>query len=193
MNKDTIVQFVCFTSVLKPEAFMEMWEPFANFLVNDPANILLQEEMPENNNGKFNYVLQHECSSTNFNFAFMKKRGRLHLPEHKARATQAGGYQPVQLQSLNKSTKEDVRVMAFVTNNETELDYYRGQNFHYLNIYEAYFENCTYNYVLEFFLKEEEAKLLLEQLKARQGVAAAVYKETRISKHIKEVSGALPL
>lgn len=191
MNKDTIVQFVCFTSILKPEAFMEMWEPFASFLVDDPANILLQEEMPEKNNGKLNYVLQHGCSSTDFRFAFMKKGGRLHLPEHKASITQAGGYQPVQLQSLNNNVKGDIRVIAFLSHDETELDYYRAQTFHYLNIYEAYFENCAYNYVLEFFLKEEEAKLLLAQLKSRHGVLAALYKEKRISQSLKKVSGSL--
>ena len=48
--------------------------------------------------------------------------------------------------------------MAFVAHSETGLDYYKRQTFHYLNIYEAYFENCAYNYVLEFFLQDQEAK-----------------------------------
>ena len=103
MNNDTIVQFVCFTSVLEPDEFIEMWEPYASFLVDDPANILLQEEMPEKDCSKFNYVLQYVCSATDFRFAFMKEGGRSHFPENEARITQAGGYLTVQIQSLNNN------------------------------------------------------------------------------------------
>jgi len=191
MNKDTIVQFVCFTSVLEPEEFMEMWESYASFLVDDPANILLQAGATERNNNRFNYVLQHVCSATDFRFAFMKEGGRSHPLEDKGRITQAGGYLPVQLQSTYNNVKGYSRVVAFVGHSETELDFYRGQTFHCLDIYEAYFENCAYNYVLEFFLQEQEARVLLGELKARHGVEAALYEECRISQSSKRALSPL--
>jgi hypothetical protein len=191
MNKDTIVQFVCFASVLEPDEFMEMWESYASFLVDDPANILLQVGMAERNNNRFNYVLQHVCSAPDFRFAFMKEGGRSHPADNKARITQAGGYLPVQLQSPYNNVKGDTRIVAFVGHSETELDFYRGQTFHCLDIYEAYFENCAYSYVLQFFLQEQEARVLLAQLKARHGVEAALYKEYRFSHYSKKASGSL--
>jgi hypothetical protein len=191
MNKDNIVQFVCFTSVLEPEEFMEMWQSYASFMVNEPANILLQEGVAEKNSNTFNYILQHACSSADFRFAFMKEGGRSHPPENKARITQAGGYMPIQLQSPYNNVKGDARIIAFVGHSETDLDFYREQTFHHLNIYEAYFENCAYSYVLEFFLQEQDAQPLLDQLKARHGVEAALYTECRISKASKKVSSSL--
>ena len=191
MNKDTIVQFICFTSLLEPAEFKEMWESYASFLVDDPANILLQEGIVEKNGNKFNYVLQHVCSAADFRFAFMKEKSKMHLPEHKARIKQAGGYIPVQLQSTYNNVKDDARVVVFVAHGETELEFYRGQSFHYLNIYEAYFENCAYSYVMEFFLNKQEVPELLAQLKTRHGVEAALYEECRVSRSPRKVSSSL--
>jgi hypothetical protein len=186
MNKETIVQFICITSILGPEEFRDMWESYADLLVEDTTNILLQEGVTEKNGNRFNYVIQHKSSAADFRFAFMKERSRMHPPEQKARIKLAGGYFPVQLQSVYNNVKEDARIVVFVAQGETELEFYRTQSFHYLNIYEAYFENCAYSYVMEFFVRKQEAPELLAQLKARHGVEAAIYKGCRASVNSKK-------
>jgi hypothetical protein len=191
VNKDTIVQFVCFTSPLEPAGFMEMWEPYAKLLVNDPSKILLQEGVADKDRTLFSYVSQHVSNATDFKFAFMKGKTKSHFPEQKARIKQAGGYLPVQLQTSYNKAKDDVKVMAFVAHGETDLDFYRTQTFRHLNIYEAYFENCAYSYVMEYFLQKLEAPALLARLKARHGVEAAVYKECRVAHSSRKVSGSL--
>jgi hypothetical protein len=191
VNKDTIVQFVCFTSVLEPGEFMEMWGPYAQLLVNDPSKIHLQAGIAESNGIRFNYVSQHKCSAADFSFAFMKGKGRADFPEHKARIKQAGGYSPVQVQSPDNIVKGDVKVIAFVAQGDSDLDFYRGQTYRHLNIYEAYFENCAYGYVMEFFLQKQQAPELLTQLRARTGVEAALYKTCSHSQSPKRVSSSL--
>lgn len=191
MNRDTIVQFVCFISPLEHEEFMEMWEPFAKLLVKDSKSILLHERISEKKNNSFTYVSQHTCHTADFSFVFMKGKSKDHFPEHKARIKQAGGYLPLQVQCRYNKSKTDATIIAFVAHGETELDFYRHQSFHYLNIYEAYFENCAYGYVMEFFLEHQEAPALLTLLQARTGVEAALYKECCFSMSSKKVSGSL--
>jgi hypothetical protein len=190
VNKETIVQFVCFTSILDTERFKEIWEPSAKLLVSDPANSLLLEGVAEKNGNRFNYVSQHMCSKADFKFAFTKEKKRIHFPEHRARIMEAGGYLPMPDQSTYNKEKHDVRIMAFIAHNETQLDFYDQQTFSRVNIYEAYFENCAYGHVMEFFLPGEDAPVLLQQLKARPGVEAAIYKECRVFQASKKVSGS---
>jgi hypothetical protein len=191
VNKDTIVQFVCFTSTLEPEKFIEIWEPYAKQLVNDSSKIILQEGIAEKNGNRFNYVSQHRCSAADFSFAFMKEKRKMHFPEQRARIMQAGGYQPAQDQPEYNKEKNEVRVMAFLSSGETELDFFDRKTFNRVNINEAYFENCAYSYVLEFFLAEQDAPVLLQQLKARNGVEAGVYKDCRVFQSSKKMSGSL--
>ena len=188
MNKDTIVQFICITSILEPEEFIDMWESYADLRVDDTTNILLQEGVTEKNGNRFNYVIQHKSSAADFRFAFMKERSRMHPPEQKARIKLAGGYQPVQLQSTYNNVKEDARIVVFVAQGETELEFYRSQSFHYLNIYEAYFENCAFGNVMEFFVSEQESHSLVEQLKAMPGVEAGIYKDCSIFQPLNKVA-----
>lgn len=171
------MQFVCFTSTLETEKFKEIWEPSAKLLVSELANNLLLEGVAEKNSNRFNYVSQHICSKADFKFAFTKEKRRLHFPEHRARIMEAGGYLPVLDQSTYNIEKGEVKIMAFIAHNEIQPDLYDRQIFNRVNIYEAYFENCAYNYVMEFFLPLEEAPVLLQQLKSSPGVEAAIYKE----------------
>ncbi|HET6994261.1 MAG TPA: hypothetical protein VFI06_04715 [Chitinophagaceae bacterium] len=188
MTKDTIVQFICITSILEPDEFMDMWDSYANLHVDDPANILLREGVSEKSDNKFNYVLQHVCGTADFRFAFMKERSKMHPPEQKARIKLAGGYLPLQFQSKYNNVKDDARIVVFVGHGENDLEFYRGQSFHYLNIYEAYFENCAYSYVMEFFLHKQDAPELLAQLKTRPRVEAALYKECPVSHSSKKLA-----
>jgi hypothetical protein len=156
---------------------MELWKPFASLLGKNRESILLQEKLAGNNGSRFSYISQHVCSPTDFNFAFVKGKRSTHLPENKASLKQVGGYLPIQIQSFHNKTKASTRILAFVAHGETELAFYQQQNMEHLNIYEAYFENCAYGHVMEYFLQPGEAPRLLTELNNRTGVEAALYLE----------------
>jgi hypothetical protein len=50
-----------------------------------------------------------------------------------------------------------------------------------MNIYEAYFENCTYSYIMEYYVPEKDASLLVEQLSAHGGIQVMTYLNTAVS------------
>ena len=110
----------------------------------------------------------------------MKEKNSEHFPEHTAKVVQAGGYVPVQVQSLNDEDKNDVKVIAFITNPETDFSFYHRQTYRHLNIYEAYYESCAYSYIMEFFIQEPEAGALVKQLKTKPGIEAVIYKECSV-------------
>ena len=62
---------------------------------------------------------------------------------------------------------------------ETDLGIFRQFSVHgKLNIYEAYYENCDFAYILEFFVKNEYAGDVLQQLKILTSFEeAGIYKE----------------
>ena len=53
-----------------------------------------------------------------------------------------------------------------------------------LNIYEAYYENCRYSYILEYFLKTKDSLAMLHQLKQYDTADIGIFKEYA---HIKNV------
>ena len=177
MVKNTIVQFVCFTTRLEPEEFIALWEPYARELGDDMEDFILQEAVAISKGNKFNYISQHQCKSADFSFTFMKGRSRSHFSEHKAKVVQAGGYYSRQVQFLHDEEKGGVKVFAFLDHHETELDFFQQQSCRHLNIYEAYFENCTYSYIMEYFIEENEVPVLVKQLKTRTGIEVDVFKE----------------
>lgn len=175
MEKNTIMQFVCFETRLETDTFISLWEPYAKQLLRDSGDIVLQEALAEKNRNRFKYMSQHECNRSDFQFAFMK--GRVHFRDNKAKIIQAGGYIPVQVQCQHNDVKGDVKVIAFLAANDTDMEFYHRQTYRHLNIYEAYFENCAYSYILEFFIQEPEAPALVDQLRSRRGVEVALFKE----------------
>jgi hypothetical protein len=187
VNKETIVQFVCFTSILEVEKFIAIWEPYAKMLGGDLANSHLFEGIATKNGNRFNYVSQHICSAADFKFAFLKERRAKHFPEYRTRIIQAGGYLPVQYPSPYTCGNNDVRIMAFFPQGETPIDLSNQEAPVRVNTYEAYFENCAYGTVLEFFVSEQESLSLLQQLKAMTGVEAGIYKDCSIFQPLNKV------
>jgi hypothetical protein len=180
VNKETIVQFVCFTSILEVDKFIAIWEPYAKMLGGDLANSHLLEAVAAKNGNRFNYVSQHICSAADFKFAFLKERRAKHFPEYRTRIIQAGGYLPVKHPSTYTCENNDVRIMAFFPQGESPMDLDNQETRLRVNTYEAYFENCAFGNVMEFFVSEQESSGLLEQLKAMPGVEAGIYKNCSI-------------
>jgi hypothetical protein len=185
MKKDTLVQFVCFVTDLDFSEFITKWEFYAAQFMNTHSQMTLQEKFESRS--KYKYVSQHECPDRDFEFAFMKGRNSVHFPEHKAKVIQAGGYMPLQLESPQKKEKGIVKLMAFISHDETDISFYSQLPlYRHLNIYQAWYESCLYAYVMEFFVEETHAAELLSQLKARDGAEAGLYKECNLPVALKK-------
>ena len=176
MKKDSIVQFVCFITQLEPDEFAGTWEHYAKRFMTKAKAITLQQESDVN--ARYKYISQHEWAGKDFRFAFMEGRNSEHFPEQKVKVIQAGGYMPMQIQYKGKTENGNNKVMAFIGHKETDIEFYKSLPYYrHLNIYEAYFESCTYAYVLEFFSPESAVTDLLQQLKGRPSVEAAAYRK----------------
>ncbi len=191
MNKDSIVQFVRFVSPLDREEFIEVWKPFAGLLSRNPEHILLQETTTGSRNKSYSYISQHICSPEDFNFAFIKEKKSLHFPDSHARIKQIGGYRPLQAVSQLSKLNGHTRVVVFLGHGDTNLDFYKQQAVKHLEIYEAYFENCTYGQVLEFFVEPENAPDLLAELNNMPGVEASLCITCAFSPLPRKTSGSL--
>lgn len=176
MKKDTIVQFVCFATNLNLDAFAPNWERYAKRLMNNKVEPVLQQAAAAKN--KFRYISQHEWPDRDFRFTFMNERKSEHFPEQNVKVVQIGGYISLQGSRRKPEQDSDVKLIAFISHDENDIDFYRQLPlYHVLHIHQAYYESCSYGYVLEFFVPENKADEVLLELKQRSGVEAALYKE----------------
>ena len=77
------------------------------------------------------------------------------------------------------------RVFAFITDPAIDLGVYKELSpGHQLNIYEPYYQNCKYGFILEYFVKSKLAQRLMKQLKNLEIADAGVYKECKIPKDL---------
>ena len=175
MGEDKIVQFVCFETTLNTEKFITQWEQY-NRSVNSDLDVSLQQS---ENNGVFRYIAQHRCSQGELKFVFTRAKKSSRTPEPEIRAKQAGGYLMIQEERMNDAHANESKIFVFLTDPLTDLNVYRQlKNAQVkLNIYEAYYENCQYAYILEFFVKNKNLVTLLEDLKQFNVQEIAVYKE----------------
>ena len=174
MRTGKIVQFVSFETILGSEQFIAKWEEYSRS-VNSDADVTLQQSEKK---GVFRYLAQHRCATGEFQFVFSKAGRSSRTPEVEIKAKQAGGYSILQAERMNDAHKNESKVFAFLINPQTDLNAYRQLSTHSkLNIYEAYYENCQYAYILEFFVKNEYTAILIEQLKQNDAAEIGVYKE----------------
>ena len=180
MQTDNIVQFVGFVTKLKLEDFSSTWEHYTKQFKAKPGSAKLLEVISKTQY-KYRYLSQHTGSPGSFRFAFMKGTTSEHFPEQTAKVVQMGGYTPVQIQYNGIKNNKNVKVMAFLDANENELAFYRDQKYEYLNIYQAYYENCSYGYILEFFVDPSDSDTLMENIKTANRVEMAVFNECQLS------------
>ncbi len=174
MAEDKIVQFVSFETQLPAEQFITQWEQF-NRTVNTDLDVCLQQS---EKNGSFRYIAQHRCPAGELKFVFTRAKKSSRNPEPEIRAKQAGGYLMIQEERMTEVHASESKVFVFLSDPLTDLNVYRQlSSFGKLNIYEAYYENCQYAYILEFFVKNKSILLLLEQLKQYNAADTGVYKE----------------
>jgi len=177
MKKDTLVQYVGFITDLELDEFAPKWEHYSKRLTSKKAESTLHQQVPAPKN-KFRYVSQHEWPDRDFSFSFMNEKKSEHFPEHNVRVVQTGGYIPVNTKKRYVEEHDDTRLIAFVGHDETDIDYYRRISlYRHMEILQAYYESCTYGHVLEFFVPEADAGVLLLLLKQRAGVEAGIYRD----------------
>lgn len=177
MKKDTIVHFVGFVTPLGPEEFGASWERYAKRLAIKKRETVFQQNISAGKN-KFTYLSQHEWIDRETTFTFMNERKSDHFPEHNVRVVHLGGY--LLMDSIKKHPvgEDDNRLIAFTGADETDIEHYRKLPYHLLNIHQAYFENCLYGYILEFFVPAPVVDQLLQELKLRPGVETSIFKES---------------
>lgn len=177
MKNDTIVHFVYFSTDLEPGEFVPVWEYYAKRIKNKQAEPSLQEKLARTKS-RYKYYSQHECNAGDFCFAFIKDRISESFPDHNVKMIHTGGYLPLQLKGKQKQNEEGVRLVACLNQSVPDMDFYQDLSpYQHLNIYQAYYENCTYSYILEYFVSEKDAEELEQKLRHATPAEMGIYKE----------------
>ena len=178
MVKDKVVHFVCFETKLNNEQFLMQWEHF-NRSVNSNVDVILQQS---EQNTLFRYIAQHRCVTGELEFVFTKGKKSSHTPEIGIKTKQLGGYSMLQEEKKNDVAADESKVFTFLIDATTDLSVYRQLTaYNNLNIYQAYYENCSCAYILEFFVKNKYLAILEEQLKLLNVNEFRVYKEMLVA------------
>jgi hypothetical protein len=174
MREGKIVHFVCFETTLDTEQFIKRWEEYSRS-VNSDLDVTLQKSEKD---GTFTYVAQHRCDAGELQFFFTKTARSSRIRRVEIKTNQAGGYSILQAERMNNAGADESKVFAFLIYPQANLNIYRQLHAHSkLNIYEAYYENCKYAYILEFIVKNKYAAELMEQLKRYNVAEIGIYKE----------------
>lgn len=174
MRSDKIVQFVCFETTLKSEQFIPKWEDYTS---SDNSNSDVTLQQSEKNSG-FKYIAQHRCTPGGFQFVFTKGKKSSRIPEVGIREKQAGGYSVLQTERKDDAHADESKIFVFLISPQTDLNVYKKLPVPAkCNIYEAYYENCQYAYILEYYVKNKLSAELLEQLKQFDAAEIGVYKK----------------
>jgi hypothetical protein len=177
MKKNTIVHFVGFVTSLKPDEFVPGWEQFAKRFMSKKKGSTFQQHITARKN-KLSYLSRHEWDEPGFDFSFMNGRRSAHFPEHNVRVVQLGGYQLKGSSFAEPLRESDTKIVSFINHAEPDLSFYRQLPCRHLRINQAYYENCLYGYILEFFVDESGVEQLLEQLGQREKAETGVYRES---------------
>ena len=176
------MQFVFFETTLDEEPFIKRWQQYTHSL-NSNVDVTLQQS---EKNGVFRYIAQHRLVSGELLFEFSKEARTSRVVQVQIKTTQAGGYSLLSAQRLTDTTKNECKAFVFVTDPRADLAVYKELAVPVkLNIYEAYYENCKYAYILEYFLKSKDQEALLMELKQYDIDGIEIYKECSLNKNLK--------
>jgi hypothetical protein len=174
MTPVKIVQFVCFETALNSEEFIKRWENYKRSL-NSDLHVTLQQSQKEN--GMFKYIAQHNSSGDELRFSFTKASRPSRIIQVTIKVKQVGGYLVLQEERKNNTHTNESKIFVFLADANIDLETFRQLSGHAdLNIYSAYYENCSYAYVLEFFVKNKYVAELLNELK-QYTTEIDIYKE----------------
>jgi hypothetical protein len=166
MTENSIIHFVGFITQLHQEEFIDQWLKYARSFPPNPGDdtVTLQERLKPP--GKYKYVSQHVFNEEEFHFSFMKKRDSDNFPDQKAKVIMMGGYTPTQIGNGRWNEDEDTKMLVFLPHSVNDISSYSDQlpglSF---NIYQPFYESCTYGYILEFFVPKTKAVELVPEIR----------------------------
>jgi hypothetical protein len=183
MEKDAIIQFVSFETMIDTDEFRTQWEE-SNKLVTGKSSATLQQEVDGKNLHR--YLSQHRFDYDGTLFTFKKEKRSAQDPGIEIRVKDMGGYSTLQLECDHETTAGDYKIFIFL-NTDPDLTLYKEfLSYHYLNIYQAYYESSAYTYILEFFADNNQLSPLIEQLKLHNRISEiGIYKECNKTKKSK--------
>src|ERR1041385_6077635 len=139
-----IVQFVCFETTLVSDQFIKRWDEY-HTSENSNMAVTLQQCAGEK---LYKYLAQHRGDGNELRFVFSKRTSSPHIRRELISTKQAGGYSVLQEQRTTGTRKDESKIFVFLTSPHINIDAYRQIGVDaQLNIYEAYYENCSYAYI----------------------------------------------
>lgn len=176
MKKEKIVQFVCFETPVEPDVFISQWQQY-NDLMQIKQEVTLQQTSLYKS--RYQFISQHKYYVDETNFIFKKGKRSSHILEVEMRIKEIGGYSLYQAEYNQDSEEDESKVLLFLNCNEADLKFFRNiPDYHYLNIYQAYYESCNYTYILEYFIENIYCEQLIEFVKSEnRNAEIGMYKE----------------
>ena len=182
MTTNIKVQFVTFETVLEADPFIDRWKEYNRSPKSDVDVTLQQTE----HNGSFRYIAQHRFTSSETQFVFSREKRSSRVAQEGIKLSLAGGYSLLQAEKLAAAGPNERKVFAFINDSRADLAVYKElSGVGKLNIYEPYYQNCKFEYILEYFIKSNQAEILVEQLKNLDTADVAVYEEFKSVKNLK--------
>ncbi len=180
MTSNTKVQFVLFETTLSAEPFMKRWNEYTRPSKSDKDVTMQQSEKKD----MFSYIAQHRFESGELHFFFAKEGRPSRIPREKIKITQVGGYSVLQAERLDQRVVGESKVFIFLADANTDLSVFKELTVNnQLNIYQEYYENCRYAYILEYFVKNNKVAGFLEELKQYTTIDTGIYKECTLVKN----------
>ena len=174
MREDTLFQFVGFETTLNLDDFTSQWENFARrFFKKDIHLITLEQQVKTKN--RFRYISMNEWPQDNFSFSFMDGRGSDYFPDHRVKVVQAGGYSPVHLECEDHIP--EMKIVLMLNHDDVSQSAFAKMPYHFLNIYEAYYQSCLYSHIIELFTDDTHAPEIFDMAKKRFACEAGMYRE----------------
>lgn len=179
MRREKKVHFVCFETALPGRLFIKRWELFKRSSDSDEDTTMQLSEK----SGMFKYIVQHRLQANVLKFIFSKEEKHSRMIQERIKTTQIGGYSLLQAERLTDAVSGERKIFVFLKFPNVTLESYKNLSAHTkLNIYEAYYENCRYDFILEYFVKTKYASELLEQINKIDNAEMDVYTECSFGK-----------
>jgi len=177
MRDLNIVQFVCFETTLASDQFIKRWEEYHRS-ENSDMDVTLQQCRGDS---VYKYLAQHRGDGNELRFVFSKGTSSRHIRRELIITKQAGGYVVLQEERTSETRQDESKIFVFLISPQVNINAYRiiGVDVQ-LNIYEAYYENCIYAYICEFFVKNKYVSEFIEQLDKLNSCEIGIYKECSV-------------
>lgn len=154
------VHFVLFDTRLPADAFVKRWEQFSHSTDIDKGVTLQQAQTTTG----YKYIAQHKVATGELKFNFSHRAKKSSVIQVPINTQLIGGY--ALAHGADSRPAEVHKLYVFVEKKCPDIeDMARLQTAHSLNLYEAYYENCKYAFILEFAVTEKNAPSLQAELR----------------------------